>query len=327
MSETADYDPGDWSGHDFASARKAYDAHVNRSYDDAVSGDKQNTDLLPRRIETDSTCPLVILCDVTGSMGEWPATIFSKLPYLEHEARTEYLGEDVEICFGAIGDAYSDKFPVQMRPFAKGVDLKTSLEGLVVEGGGGGQETESYELAAFYCARNIDMPKAIKPVLIMIGDEAPYDFVDKAQAEGITYGTLTGRLSVKDVFAELQRKFSVYLIRKPYGASATNARSAADTKIHAKWAEVIGDDRIAELPEAGRVVDVIFGILAREADKVAYFQGEIEDRQTPDQVGAVYKALTTIHKLKAAAPSLKKLPPGSSTLHKPSQGKKSRDLK
>jgi hypothetical protein len=30
-------------------------------------------------------------------MGDWPATMFSKLPYLENEGK-EYLGEDFEIC-------------------------------------------------------------------------------------------------------------------------------------------------------------------------------------------------------------------------------------
>src|SRR5262245_45615202 len=109
MAETSDFTPADWSaGHPFSDARKAYDAHAGRSYADAAAKGVRSADLVPESVTTDSPSPVVILCDVTGSMGEWPATIFSKLPYLDHEAK-EYLGEGVEFCFGAIGDAYSDK--------------------------------------------------------------------------------------------------------------------------------------------------------------------------------------------------------------------------
>ena len=36
MSESGDYSPGVWAGHDFASARRTYDASAGRSYDVAV---------------------------------------------------------------------------------------------------------------------------------------------------------------------------------------------------------------------------------------------------------------------------------------------------
>lgn len=93
MSEAGDYTPAPcWSGHNFKSARRAYDDVVDRSYNDAVSKGVDRGDLVPDSLTTDCEAPLVIVCDVTGSMGEWPATIFSKLPYLEFEAK-EYLGE------------------------------------------------------------------------------------------------------------------------------------------------------------------------------------------------------------------------------------------
>jgi hypothetical protein len=83
MSESGDYSPGVWKGHDFASARRSYDAYVGRSYGDAVSAGKGTKDLIAENVETKSSAPLVIVVDETGSMGDWPATIFSKLPYLD----------------------------------------------------------------------------------------------------------------------------------------------------------------------------------------------------------------------------------------------------
>ena len=147
-------------------------------------------------------------------MGDWPATIFSKLPYLENEGK-EYLGEDFEICFMAIGDAYCDeKYPLQVRPFAKGLALKDRLKELVIEGGGGGQTTETYELAALYANERVDIPKAIKPIMIFIGDEQPYDTIDPDHAKNLLGITIQKTLTTEAVFKKLKDKYSVYLIRK-----------------------------------------------------------------------------------------------------------------
>lgn len=90
MSESADFNPGAWRGHDFGSARAHYDSHVGRSYDDALSSGKKLSDMLETSLSTKSKGPLVVSCDDTSSMDDWPGTIFSKLPYLEIEGK-EYL--------------------------------------------------------------------------------------------------------------------------------------------------------------------------------------------------------------------------------------------
>ena len=309
MSESGDYNPGVWKGHDFASARRTYDAHVGRSYDAAVSAGKGTKDLIAENVKTDSTSPLLIVIDETGSMGDWPATMFSKLPYLEHETK-EYLGEDAEICFMAIGDAYcsNEKYPLQVRPFAKGTELKDRLKELVIEGGGGGQCTETYELAALFAAEKVKMPKAIKPIIIFIGDEKCYEIINPDHAERLMGIKLEKTLTTKAVFEKLKQKYSVYLIRKAYGTSAGNTMNTNDVEITRDWAQLVGEDHISNLPEAGRVVDVIFGILAKETGRIAYFENELEDRQLKDKDGShkidvVYKSLATIHSVSTPARS------------------------
>jgi len=324
MSESGDYSPGAWSGHDFKSARAVYDRHAGRSYDDAVSAGKTAKDLVPDKLETKSTCPLVIACDVTGSMGEWPATIFSKLPYLDHEARTEYLGEDTEISFAAVGDAFADQYPLQARPFDKGTAMKKRLTELVIEGNGGGSTEESYELAALYYARRTTMPNANRPVMIFIGDESPYSSVSPELAKRLAGVSLQSTLSTEDIFRELKQRFEVYLIQKPYGHSTFNSNDGTTRRVHNDWAKLLGEDHIAQLPEAGRVVDVIFGILAQVAGRVDYFREELEARQLPDKGGkakvdTVYKSLATVHG--TPGKSVPKLTAGHSTLHARSKGR------
>ncbi len=301
MSESGDYDPGPWKAHDFKDAKKSYDKHVGRSYDDAKKEGKTASSLIEASLHTDSKSPVVIACDVTGSMGEWPAVIFSKLPYLELEGK-EYLGKTMEISFAAVGDVYSDKYPLQTRPFTSGTDLKTRLEELVIEGNGGGQTCESYDLCALYYARKVEMQKATRnPIFIFIGDEGLYDFVDKDHAERYTNISLEKRLSSKQVMEELKKKYSVYVVRKPYDNSG-DQMSSTDRRIQSQWEEYLGADHVTILPSAERVVDAIFGIFAKETERFNYFKQELIDRQSKDQDGpekiaTVLKAMKSIHKL------------------------------
>ncbi|OGZ10547.1 MAG: hypothetical protein A3D65_01800 [Candidatus Lloydbacteria bacterium RIFCSPHIGHO2_02_FULL_50_13] len=323
MSESGDYTPAPyWSDHkSFKTAKAHYDSSAARSYDDAVSDGKTLKDLIPASVTTESTNPLVVVTDETGSMGEWPAVIFSKLPYFEHEAKV-YLGDDMEISFAAIGDAHtgSEKYWLQVRPFAKQKAIATEIKKLVIEGQGGGQVSETYEMAALYYARKAKMPKAIKPIIIFIGDEKPYNMISKEHAKMIGIAS-EERIATADVFEELKRKFSVYLIRKPYGSDTSNVMDSTNLGIRKVWADLIGEDHIADLPSAERVMDVIFGILANETRKVPYFEEELNDRQLKDKGGAakvetVMKSLKTIHAA-LPAPGTKKdaAGDGKSRLH------------
>ncbi|MBI5420855.1 MAG: hypothetical protein HZA35_00905 [Parcubacteria group bacterium] len=306
MSEGADYErSSSWvPNHDFREERRKYEeravrVRIEEERKPAVS--KTHSVWVPS-ISTTSSRPLIVISDVTGSMGRWPAVMAGKLPYLYHEARDMYLGEDVEICWMAVGDAYApDNYPLQIRPFAGNREIVASrLKELFIEGGGGSDVTESYELAALYLLHNCTTPNTgdSKPVVIFIADEQPYDFIPVDKAKNVAGVTLQKRTSTKEVFAKLQERFAIYLVRKPYGDNLgrKNEMDEVNRVIYQAWVKLLGFDHIASLPDAERIVDVIFGILAAEVDKEEEFRGEIERRQRPEQVTSVYKALETIHR-------------------------------
>ena len=62
--------------------------------------------------------------------------------------------EDPSICFAAVGDANSDQAPLQITEFAEGSAIDNQLSKLWLEGGGGGQHYETYELAAYFFANH-----------------------------------------------------------------------------------------------------------------------------------------------------------------------------
>ena len=309
MSESGDYTPSSqWQGHDFTAARAAFDTHAGRSY--AVAQEKGLTasKLLPLSITTDSEYPAVIDTDFTGSMSGWDATIFSKFPYLDHELTTEYLGKGVEISFGAICDQ-EDTYPLQIRDFAEGANMKEKMEELVHAGGGSGpgNNCEAHGLAALYRSRNTNMPKAlVKPVYIIITDEMGYNLVSVDTAKKLAKVTINQSMSIVEIFEELKEKYAVYLVIKPYGSEKLLGDKLPPTtqKVYDFWEKVVGADHIALLPNPDRVVDVIFGIFAKETGRIGYFRKELEQRQLPDKGGkekveTVYKSLETIHKLPA----------------------------
>lgn len=311
MSEAGDFTPAHWGGggHDFKSAYKAYDVHAGRSYDTAKKAGKKLADLLPKKLSTKSSAPLVIVTDQTGSMGEWPKVMFSKLPYLELEAQ-EYLGKDMEISWCAFGDVpNNENYPVQARPFTKGTDLKPKLMELVIEGNGGGQVHESSETIALYLAHNVEMPNAVKPVCIFITDEMSWDSVPPDQAKEFAYVAIEKRMTAREIFDALSRKFSVYVILKPYNVGSGDD-DGTNKEVRNSWVKLLGADRVAALPDPSRVVDTIFGILAKETGRIEYFREELEQRQLPDKdgkakVATVYKSLKTIHALPKPADTAK----------------------
>lgn len=313
MTEAYDYDPSGWKGHDFTAARAAYNRHVGSSYTDATAKGVKADELIAKELTSNAQRPLIVVVDQTGSMGEWPATMFSKLPYLAHEA-SWYLGDDTEIAFMAIGDAQSyhpEEYPLQVQDFASGQDLKKKLKKLVIEGKGGGGISETYELAALYLLENLKVDPAAEPVIIFIGDEECYNSVSVEDAEKWSKVTLEHSVTTSHIFKQLRKKASVYFIHKPYGYGSSGDDDETTKSVRRHWAKLVGGDHIASLGDPNRVVDVIFGILASEVGRFDDFVEEIEGRQTPSQRKTVYKSLATIHVLPS---SREALPSGKSRM-------------
>lgn len=123
---------------------------------------------------------VMVFFDVTGSMGEIP-NFFAKqaLGKLMRELLEKLPCPDPQLCVGAIGDAFSDRSPLQVGQFESDNRIDDWLTNLFVEGGGGGGNHESYGLAYLTAGKytSIDCfeKRGQKGFLFVIGDEAGYD--------------------------------------------------------------------------------------------------------------------------------------------------------
>lgn len=341
MSEMGgSYDPGPWQGWDYSAARKSHvDITAGRGYakpaapipasSSANHKPALHAEEVPKNLKTEAISPLAIIVDGTGSMGVFPETIFKKLPLLDDGVK-DYL-EGCEISYAMIGDAACDQYPLQIQSFGTGKQMVKALNKLVIEGGGGGNQVESYDLAAAYYAHNVEMPKAVRPILIFICDEGVYPNIDRAWAKKFANVDLEKAQSATSLFDQLKTKYSVYCIRKHY----ENAGPALDGDkligsnfhIHQQWEKLLGADQVVILNDPARVVDVILGLLAHETGKMDFFKKEITFRQKPEQVKTVMKTMASLakekDKEKDKAKSIKSIIRPDSGLGGPSQGSKS----
>lgn len=172
--------------------------------------------------EHPETLPIAVMFDVTGSMGHIPQVLQTKLPKLYGLLLLKGYVEHPQILFGAIGDATCDRVPLQLGQFESDNRADDNLENFILEGGGGGQRHESYELGAYYMARHTATDawekRGKKGYLFFIGDERNYPKVNKNYAKALIGVGPQSDLSTEEVYKELQEKWEVYFLFAQQGS-------------------------------------------------------------------------------------------------------------
>jgi hypothetical protein len=195
-----------------------------------------------------------VLFDVTGSMGAVPRALQQRLPQLLGLLTEGGYATDPQLMFGAIGDATCDRAPLQVGQFESDNRMDSDLERILLEGGGGGQKAESYELAMYFMARHTATDcfakRGKRGYLFIIGDELPYRTVKPAEVRTWIGDDLPRPLAVRDIAAELTRRWDTYFIL-PAGASY-----AGDEQVLGVWAGLLGQN-VIQLPDVAALCETI----------------------------------------------------------------------
>jgi hypothetical protein len=198
--------------------------------------------------------PIAVLFDVTGSMGTVPRTLQTKLPQLLGLLTRKGYAADPHIMFGAVGDATCDRVPLQVGQFESDNRMDEDLARIVLEGGGGGQKKESYELGMYFMARHTSLDSVGKRgrrgYLFLIGDEMPYPRVNPREVKRFIGDDLREPITTEAVLAELRRTFDVYYLMP------TDAGWGGDREILARWRRLLGQN-VIELDDLDAVCETI----------------------------------------------------------------------
>jgi hypothetical protein len=197
---------------------------------------------------------IAVLFDVTGSMRDVPRTLQGKLPQLLGLLLRKGYAQDPQIMFGAVGDATCDRAPLQVGQFESDNRMDDDLSRILLEGGGGGQKTESYELAMYFMARHTDADcyakRGKRGYLFLIGDEMAYPRVKRAEVDQVIGDGLQADVALAGIVAELTRKWDTYYFL-PAGASY-----AGDAEVLRFWRGLLGQN-VIELADLDAVTETI----------------------------------------------------------------------
>ena len=248
--------------------------------------------------EHPNSTPIVVLFDVTGSMGRVPITVQKRLgDLLGLLTRGGYI-DDPQIMVGAIGDDQFDCVPMQIGQFESDNRIDEQLRDIYLEGGGGGDKREGYALAAYFLATRVATDafdrRGKKGYVFFIGDEMnkPVLFADSVRR---FIGDDIGEdRDVASIYRELDRRFTVYYVL-PNLTSYYH-----DPEIEDHWRSIVGE-RFLKLDDPDGVADLIALTIGVMEDSITVAEGVADLGAAGSTSGAaVGKALQRIRPQNAA---------------------------
>jgi hypothetical protein len=198
---------------------------------------------------------IAVIFDVTGSMADKPAVMQKKLPQLMGLLLRKGYIKDPQICFGAIGDFFSDRVPLQIGQFESGIEMDEDITSFVLEGGGGGTYEESYQNALYFFAHKVSADcfekRSKKGYLFVIGDEKPYPKSTKEELKELIGDDVQSDVPLETIVAAAKEKWNVFFII-PKGTN-----HYGDPALRNRWVGLLDQEHVIMLEDAEAVCETI----------------------------------------------------------------------
>jgi hypothetical protein len=220
-----------------------------------------------------ATTAIIVGLDVSGSMGR-----------IAHEMAGEHLQklfegiidkkptDDPHIMLMAIGDVEAgDDAPLQATQFESDVTLTQQLKDLYIEGGGGGNQHESYHLPWYFAAAKTSIDcwekRKKKGYLFTIGDEMPPEGLDRDDMNTVFGKGPQMGYSRKQLLEMAQKTYNVFHVIVEQGDFASRQKEA----VYKNWQALLGK-------RALRLLDY------RHLSQVILSAIQVEEGQEPEDV-------------------------------------------
>lgn len=217
---------GSWSVSSFASYsaanNKSYDEDTGRVFGQVFTKKGMDAGLDPQNFkirecldteEHPNTIPVILVLDVTGSMGLSCKETAETLGIIMTNLYKKY--KDIEFCVMGIGDLAYDRAPIQMSQFESDIRIAEALDNIYIEGGGGGNRYESYT-AAWWMALNrtrLDCHKrGKKGIIITLGDEPMNPYLPADKLKKAVGDPVQADIKTPELYEEVSKKFDIYHI-------------------------------------------------------------------------------------------------------------------
>ena len=200
--------------------------------------------------------PIAIFVDETGSMAHLPPLILAELG----KAVSVVQGSGVanpSILFGAIGDAANnERAPLQVGEFEASDELcEQHLSNIYLEGNGGGNSGESYDLAMWFMANQVRTDhwelRGRKGFLFIIGDEPIFRLTQAAHLKKYLGQVEASDVDIETTVNKLKEQWEVWFLNPSPGYSKPDF-----------WKKLLGDERVIEVSDYKDLLSLIAGNIA-----------------------------------------------------------------
>lgn len=193
--------------------------------------------------EHPNSLAIILGLDVTGSMGSIPNFLVKEgLPAIMEKIMKG--GEaDPQVLFVGVGDHECDSAPLQVGQFESNDELLEKwLQDTYLEGGGGGNNGESYHLAWYFAAFNTSTDcfekRGRKGLLFTIGDEPVLTDLPKNKLKTLFGNGQFESYSALELLDKAREKYDVYHIH------VKETTSGSRTSVIDGWKQLMSDNLI-----------------------------------------------------------------------------------
>lgn len=172
--------------------------------------------------EHPNTIPVILVLDITGSMGQAAVEVAKKLNVIMTKLYEKIT--DVEFLIMGIGDLACDDYPIQASQFESDIRIAEQLDKIYFEFGGGGNSYESYTAAWYFGSRHTKLDclnRGRKGNIITMGDEQLNPYLPlRGRRSGLIEATgdnLQSNVETKDLYNEASQKFNIYHLDVNHG--------------------------------------------------------------------------------------------------------------
>jgi hypothetical protein len=241
----ARWNPTEWDAYVTStttiSARDLFGKSLHKDLDPArvAIRESRDSDLNP------CSTPIIVAVDNTGSMGFLAETLIRKgLGVLIEEIYLRKPVADPQVMCMAVGDAWYDRAPLQVTQFEADLRLVEQLSRFYLEGGGGGNNFESYNLPWYFAAMKTKCDSMLKRkkkgYLFTVGDEPPPPTLLAGHAQQFLGISAERDLTSKEILAMASTSWEVFHIIIEEGSYCSSGLQ----KVTKEWNALLGQRAI-----------------------------------------------------------------------------------